>query len=45
MDDSVISLSRYRMEQSKQCIKSAKALVDSETNRRRCVIRKYIGIE
>lgn len=30
MDDSVISLSRYRMEQSKQCIKSAKALVDIE---------------
>ena len=30
MDDSVISLSGYRMEQSKQCIKSAKALVDIE---------------
>lgn len=30
MDDSVISLSRYQMEQSKQCIKSAKALVDIE---------------
>lgn len=28
MDDAIIALSRYRMNESKQCIKSAKVLVE-----------------